>query len=106
MNEKKDKWVKKTMALLSSQYPSLNIVIYSNHKGTYDFGGPSHARRFNYDLPIAAFGVKETYHILFSDNVGWFLRAGDGGYINWILSAGDGFDMVLPQDKLAKFVRK
>ncbi|KAK0627970.1 hypothetical protein B0T14DRAFT_513607 [Immersiella caudata] len=105
MNDKKDKWVKRAMSLLAREYPSLNIIIYSNHKCTFDFGGSDHALRFDYDLSIA-FGVDETYHILFSNNAGWFQRAGDGGYINWMWSEGGDFRWVRPRDKLVQFERK
>ncbi|KAK5656895.1 hypothetical protein OQA88_4446 [Cercophora sp. LCS_1] len=92
MNDKKEAWVTKTINTLSDDYPSLNIIIYSNPKGQFSFGGSDHYRLFDFELPIAAFGVKETYHILFTDNEGWFLRAGDGGYINWIFRAGTDFE--------------
>lgn len=105
MNDKKEEWVKKTMALLTRKFPSLNIVIYSNHKDTFNFGGSDHYQKFDYDLPIA-FGIDEMYHILFLDNVGWFQRAGDGGYINWMWTAGDDFRSVRPQDNLIEFERK
>ena len=106
MNEKKEEWITRSMLALTRKYPSLNIIIYSNHEGIYNFGGDDHTREFEYELDIAFGGVvDETYHILFSDNVGWFQRAGEGWFINCMYSPGKDF-RAARRDNLIQFERK